>query len=230
MSEFFIGVENFFANVGALDAIRVTLVMAISSTLISAVFGVAFGLLLERHDFSGKRLIIRINRTLMGVPPVVIGLLVYLLLMRRGPLGSLSLLFTIRGMILAQTLIITPIISGTVYAHAARTAPSIRQFARTMGASKWQTNLLLIQEMKHEIYFAIVTGFGRSISEVGAVMLVGGNIKGSTRTMTTAISLLKSQGIFTEGVTLGILLLVMAFILQWMADYFREEETFDENH
>lgn len=230
MSEFFIGVENFFANVGALDAIRVTLVMAISSTLISAVFGVAIGLLLERHDFSGKRLIIRINRTLMGVPPVVIGLLVYLLLMRRGPLGSLSLLFTIRGMILAQTLIITPIISGTVYAHAARTAPSIRQFARTMGASKWQTNLLLIQEMKHEIYFAIVTGFGRSISEVGAVMLVGGNIKGSTRTMTTAISLLKSQGIFTEGVTLGILLLVMAFILQWMADYFREEETFDENH
>ncbi len=230
MSEFFIGVENFFANVGALDAIRVTLIMAISSTLISAVFGVAIGLLLERHDFSGKRLIIRINRTLMGVPPVVIGLLVYLLLMRRGPLGSLSLLFTIRGMILAQTLIITPIISGTVYAHAARTAPSIRQFARTMGASKWQTNLLLIQEMKHEIYFAIVTGFGRSISEVGAVMLVGGNIKGSTRTMTTAISLLKSQGIFTEGVTLGILLLVMAFILQWMADYFREEETFDENH
>ena len=230
MSEFLIGVENFFANVGALDAIRVTLIMAISSTLISAVFGVAIGLLLERHDFSGKRLIIRINRTLMGVPPVVIGLLVYLLLMRRGPLGSLSLLFTIRGMILAQTLIITPIISGTVYAHAARTAPSIRQFARTMGASKWQTNLLLIQEMKHEIYFAIVTGFGRSISEVGAVMLVGGNIKGSTRTMTTAISLLKSQGIFTEGVTLGILLLVMAFILQWMADYFREEETFDENH
>lgn len=230
MSEFLIGVENFFANVGALDAIRVTLIMAISSTLISAILGVAFGLLLERHDFSGKRLIIRINRTLMGVPPVVIGLLVYLLLMRRGPLGSLSLLFTIRGMILAQTLIITPIISGTVYAHAARTAPSIRQFARTMGASKWQTNLLLIKEMKHEIYFAIVTGFGRSISEVGAVMLVGGNIKGSTRTMTTAISLLKSQGIFTEGVTLGILLLVMAFILQWMADYFREEETFDENH
>jgi tungstate transport system permease protein len=133
-------------------------------------------------------------------------------------------------MILAQTLIITPIISGMVYSHASRSAPSIRQFARTMGASKWQTNLLLVKEMKHEIYFAIVTGFGRSISEVGAVMLVGGNIKGSTRTMTTAISLLKSQGIFTEGVTLGIILLVMAFILQWMADYFRKEEIIDENY
>jgi len=230
MNEFITGVENFFANIGALDAIKVTFIMAIASTFISAVLGITLGLMLERYDFTGKRIIIRINRTLMGVPPVVIGLLVYLLLMRRGPLGSLSLLFTIRGMILAQTLIITPIISGMFYAHASRIAPSIRQFARTMGASKGQTNLLLLKEMKHEIYFAIITGFGRSMSEVGAVMLVGGNIKGSTRTMTTAISLLKSQGIYTEGVALGIILLVMAFILQWMADYFREEETIDENY
>ena len=173
MSEFLTGVENFFSNIGALDAIRVTFIMAISSTFISAVLGITLGLLLERHDFIGKKIVIRINRTLMGVPPVVIGLLVYLLLMRRGPLGPLSMLFTIRGMILAQTLIITPIISGMVYAHSARSAPSIRQFARTMGASRGQTNLLLIKEMKNEIYFAIVTGFGRSISEVGAVMLVG---------------------------------------------------------
>jgi len=230
MNQLLAGIEGFFSNIGALDAIRVTFIMAISSTSISAVLGIILGLLLERHDFTGKRVIIRINRTLMGVPPVVIGLVVYLLLMRRGPLGSLSLLFTVQGMILAQTLIITPIISGMVYSHAARSAPSIRQFATTMGASKWQTNLLMIKEMKHEIYFAIVTGFGRSISEVGAVMLVGGNIKGSTRTMTTAISLLKSQGIFTEGVTLGLILLLMAFILQWMADYFQKEETSDENY
>jgi len=230
MIEIVAAMERFFMNIGAMDAIKVTLIMAISSTSISAVVGITFGLLLERHNFMGKRIIIRINRTLMGVPPVVIGLLVYLLLMRRGPLGSLSLLFTIQGMILAQTLIITPIISGMVYTHASRSAPSIRQFAKTMGASKWQTNVLMIKEMKHELYFAIVAGFGRSISEVGAVMLVGGNIKGSTRTMTTAISLLKSQGIFTEGVTLGLLLLLMAFILQWMADYFQREDTTDENY
>ena len=99
-----------------------------------------------------------------------------------------------------------------------------------MGAGKLQTNFLLLKEMKHEIYFAVVTGFGRSISEVGAVMLVGGNIKGHTRTMTTAISLLKSQGIFTEGLTLGILLLIMAFILQCMADFFRKESQEDENY
>lgn len=230
MNEFLTGLENFFANVGALDAIKVTLIMAISSTFISAVLGITLGLWLERHDFIGKKIVIRLNRTLMGVPPVVIGLLVYLLLMRRGPLGPLSLLFTLRGMILAQTLIITPIISGMVYSYSARTAPSVRQFAKTMGANKWQTNLLLIKEMKHEIYFAIITGFGRSISEVGAVMLVGGNIKGSTRTMTTAISLLKSQGIYTEGVTLGVILLFMAFILQWLGDYFRKEESIDENY
>lgn len=230
MKELLAVIEGFFSNIGAVDAVRVTFIMAISSTSISAVLGITLGLLLERHDFLGKRVIIRINRTLMGVPPVVIGLLVYLLLMRRGPLGSLSLLFTVKGMVLAQILIITPIISGMVYAHAARSAPAIRQFSRTMGASKWQTDLLMIKEMKREIYFAIVAGFGRSISEVGAVMLVGGNIKGSTRTMTTAISLLKSQGIFTEGVTLGLLLLLMAFILQWMADYFQKEESSDENY
>lgn len=223
-------IEQYFKNVGALDAIKVTLIMAVVSTAISAVFGITFGLLLERYSFKGKRIVIRINRTMMGVPPVVIGLVVYLLIMRRGPLGSLSLLFTVQGMIFAQILIITPIITGMVYTYAAKAAPSIRVFGKTMGATKGQINILLIREMKHEIYFAIVTGFGRSISEVGAVMLVGGNIKGKTRTMTTAITLLKSQGIFTEGVILGIILLIMALILQSVADYFRKEEIEDENY
>ena len=116
-----------------------------------------------------------------------------------------------------------------VYSYAVRTAPAIRNFAVTMGASPMQTNRLMLREMKNEIYFAILSGFGRSISEVGAVMLVGGNIKGNTRTMTTAISLLKSQGIFTEGVALGLILLLMAFLLQCLADFFRKEEISVEN-
>ena len=99
-----------------------------------------------------------------------------------------------------------------------------------MGATRWQTAKLIIRELRKEIYFCMVTGFGRSISEVGAVMLVGGNIKGRTRTMTTTISLLKSQGIFTEGVALGILLLVMAFILQWICDLLQKEGEEDENY
>ena len=222
--------DEIFSDVGVYSAILVTLRMAVTSTFLSAVLGTFLGLVMERYSFPGKRLAVRINRTLMGVPPVVVGLLVYMLTMRRGPLGKLELLFTVEGMILPQTIIITPIICGMVYTYAAKTAPGIRVFAKTMGAGKLQTDLLLLKEMKHEIYFAVVSGFGRSISEVGAVMLVGGNIKGHTRTMTTAISLLKSQGIFTEGLTLGILLLIMAFILQCMADFFRKESQEDENY
>lgn len=219
-----------FTDTGTYDSIKVTFQMAFLATGISSVMGVFLGLLLERTYFPGKRIVIRINRTLMGVPPVVVGLVVYLLIMRRGPLGSLSLLYTIQGMVLAQTLIITPIISGMIYSYACKAAPVVRVFAKTMGASERQTDLLIIKEMRNEIYFAIVTGFGRSISEVGAVMLVGGNIKGHTRTMTTTISLLKSQGIFQEGVVLGILLLLMAFVLQCLADFFRKEDNADENY
>lgn len=222
--------KSVVSDAGIISAVKVTLIMAVSSTAISSVLGILFGFLLERFSFPGKKIIVRINRTLMGVPPVVAGLVVYLLIMRRGPLGPLSLLFTIKGMVIAQVLIITPIISGMIYSYARKSAPSIRVFAVTMGATKWQTAKLIIRELRKEIYFCMVTGFGRSISEVGAVMLVGGNIKGRTRTMTTTISLLKSQGIFTEGVALGILLLVMAFILQWICDLLQKEGEEDENY
>ena len=99
-----------------------------------------------------------------------------------------------------------------------------------MGAGRWQTIWTILKEMRHDIYFCIVTAFGRSISEVGSVMLVGGNIKGRTRTMTTAISLLKSQGIFTEGIALGMILLVMAFFIQWLCDLLQKEEVEHENN
>lgn len=221
---------NVFSDSAVLEAIKVTFTLAFTATAISSVFGIIFGLLLEHFSFPGKKVVVRINRTLMGVPPVVVGLLVYLLLMRRGPLGSLQLLFTVPGMIIAQVLIITPIISGMIYSYARRSVPKIRAFAVTMGAGKWQTSKLILSELRREIYFCMVTGFGRSISEVGAVMLVGGNIKGRTRTMTTTISLLKSQGIFTEGVALGIALLVMAFVLQCLCDFFQKEEGQDENY
>ena len=109
-------------------------------------------------------------------------------------------------------------------------APAIRTFAKTMGANKRQTQWLVIKELRNEIYFAVVSGFGRSISEVGAVMLVGGNIKGHTRTMTTTISLLKSQGIFSEGLMLGVLLLTMSFMIQSLADFFQKGEKSNENY
>ena len=218
-----------FTDPAVLSAIKVTFEMAFASTLISAVLGTASGLWLQNHEFAGKKTVVRINRTLMGVPPVVIGLLVYMLTMRGGPLGPLALLFTVKGMILAQVLIITPIISGMVFSYAEAAVPEIRNFAKTMGADKRQTDRLILSELRNEIYFCIITGFGRAISEVGSVMLVGGNIKGHTRTMTTMISLLKSRGIYSEGIGLGVLLLIMAFILQTLADHVRKEQIRDEN-
>ena len=219
-----------FTDPAVLSAIKVTFEMAFASTLVSAVLGVAIGLWLQNHEFAGKKVVVRINRTLMGVPPVVIGLLVYLLTMRGGLLGPLALLFTVKGMILAQVLIITPIISGMVFSYAESTVPAIKAFAKTMGADKRQTDRLILSELRNEIYFCIITGFGRAISEVGSVMLVGGNIKGHTRTMTTMISLLKSQGIYSEGIGLGVLLLIMAFILQTLSDSVRKEQICDENY
>ena len=211
------------------EIIGITLKMSLASTLISSALGIVLGLFLERNSFPGKRLVVRICRTLMGMPSVVAGLIIYLVLMRRGPLGSLGLLFTIRAMVIAQVLLITPVITAMIHTYASRSAPAIRAFARTMGADRLQTNILFIKEMSGEIYFAVITAFSRSISEVGAVMIVGGNIQHKTRTMTTAISMLRSMGDFRQGVTLGILLIVLAFILQSLSDILHKEKQPEEN-
>jgi len=149
--------------------------------------------------------------------------------MRRGPFGSLGLLFTVRAMVIAQVFIITPIIAGMVYTYASRSAPAIRAFAKTMGAGHFQTQLLLLKEMRGEFYFAVITAFSRAISEVGAVMIVGGNIQHKTRTMTTAISMLRNMGNFGQGITLGIILLLIAFILQSLSDLLHKEDAPEEN-
>jgi len=219
----------FIFNPETLGIIGVTLRMSLVSSLIASVMGIGLGLLLERSRFPLKRIVVRICRTLMGTPPVVAGLVVYLLLMRRGPFGAWGLLFTVPAMVIAQVFIITPIITGMVYTYASRSAPAIRAFAKTMGAGRFQTQVLLVKEMSGEIYFALISAFSRAISEVGAVMIVGGNIQNKTRTMTTAISLLRNTGDFGQGITLGILLLLIAFILQSLSDLLRRNNTAEEN-
>ena len=126
--------SQFFGTVGVVDSIRVTLIMSFWSTLIASALGIVLGLLLEKKEFPGKRLVVRVNRTLMGAPPVVIGLLTYMLLRKKGPFGSLRWVFTIKGMVCAQVLIITPIVCGMVYSYAIRTAPAIRAFAKNDGS------------------------------------------------------------------------------------------------
>ena len=212
-----------------LGIIGVTIRMSFASTFIGSLLGIILGLLLERYRFPGKRIVVRFCRTLMGTPPVVAGLVVYLLLMRRGPLGSWGLLFTVNAMVIAQVIIITPIVAGMVYTYATRSAPAIRAFAKTMGAGSFQTQKLLLKEMSGEFYFAVIAAFSRAISEVGAVMIVGGNIQFKTRTMTTAISMLRNTGDYAQGITLGILLLLIAFVLQSLSDLLRKDEVVEEN-
>jgi tungstate transport system permease protein len=221
--------DIFSFNSETLGIIGITLKMSLASTFFASFLGIVLGLLLERNRFPGKRVAVRFCRTLMGTPPVVAGLVVYLLLMRRGPFGFMGLLFTVKAMVIAQVLIITPIVTGMIYICASRSAPAIRAFAMTMGADRFQTRILCVKEMSGEMYFAVIAAFSRAISEVGAVMVVGGNIQYKTRTMTTAISMLRNTGNFGQGIILGVLLLVIAFILQSLSDLFRKEERLEEN-
>jgi len=207
-----------------LGIITLTLRMTLMSTAISLILGVPLGLWLDRVDFIGKRIIVLINRTLMAAPPVVIGLVVYLLLMRNGPFGFMGWLFTLEAMVIAQTILITPIICGIVYTASQRNAPHIRSFAITMGATKMQTQVLLIKELSNEIYFAAITGFGRAMSEVGAIMIVGGNIRYHTRVMTTTISLLRNRGEINQAIFLGVVLLLIALVIQLIASLLRKRE------
>ncbi|MDR2589399.1 MAG: ABC transporter permease [Oscillospiraceae bacterium] len=210
--------------------IVLTLQMTLLSTAMSCVIGIPLGLLLDKARFPGKRIVVLINRTLMAAPPVVIGLVVYLILMRNGPLGFLGWLFTFEAMVLAQTILITPIICGIVYTASQRSASNIRAFAITMGASRLQTQFLLIKELSNEIYFAAIVGFGRAMSEVGAIMIVGGNIRYHTRVMTTTIALLRNRGEINQAIFLGAVLMIIALIIQVIGGFLkRREERTDEN-
>jgi len=210
--------------------ITLTLRMTLLSTAISSILGIPLGLWLDRVNFKGKNAVVLFNRTLMASPPVVIGLVVYLLLMRNGPLGFLGWLFSLEAMVIAQVVIITPIICGIVYTASQRSASRIRTFAITMGATKRQTQILLIKELSNEIYFAVITGFGRAMSEVGAIMIVGGNIRHHTRVMTTTISLLRNRGEISQAIFLGALLMLIALIVQVVAGLLRKrEQRTDEN-
>ena len=210
-------------NGETLSIIGLTMRLTTLSTLISAAIGIPLGLWLEKARFRGKVFVVRINRTLMAAPPVVVGLVVYLALMRGGPLDFLRLLFTFEAMVIAQVILISPIICGMVYTSAASGAANIRAFAVTMGANKLQTQVLLLKELGSEIYFAVITGFGRAMSEVGAIMIVGGNIRFHTRTMTTTISLLRNQGNIEQAVFMGVVLMVTAFAVQLLTDILRRK-------
>ncbi|MDD3349809.1 MAG: ABC transporter permease [Eubacteriales bacterium] len=206
------------------EIVGLSLRVSLSSVLISTCIGVPVGVLYGLYDFFGKKALIRITYTLMSLPPVIAGLVVFLFIMRKGPLGSLRLSFTPTAMIIAQICLVLPIIIGLTYNVVKEKAPRVRQVAATLGAGQKESIKLLIFEVRVAILAAIVTGAGRAISEVGAVMLVGGNIVGKTRVMTTYIAQLQRMGNFDRAIAVGLVLLLIAFILNATLYHIQERE------
>jgi len=189
-------------------SLRVTGAALLFSTLV----GIPLGSWLGLKRFIGRRLVMALLYTGMGFPPVVVGLFVYLMLSRSGPLGPLGWLFTPAAMIVAQVIISLPLVSGFTMAAVMGVDPSLRQQVLSLGATGWQETLAVLREARVGVMVSIVAGFGSIISEVGAVMLVGGNIQGSTRVLTTAIVLETRKGNFDLAMALGVVLLALSFL------------------
>lgn len=190
-----------------------TLIMSIASVIVSGIIGIPLGLYMGLKKFKGKKVVARLIFTFMGTPPVVAGLFVALFISRRGVLGNLGLMFTIRGMIIAQVVLITPIVIGIVFNHTKEGGLEVLRTCRTLGAGRWHTFLYLVNDMRRGIFIALVSGFARGISEVGAVMIVGGNILGHTRVMTTFIAMNNSMGNYSKSIAMGIVLFAISFVV-----------------
>jgi len=212
----------------------VTLSLRISGTalLFSTAVGVPLGALLGLRRFLGRKLIVALLYTGMGFPPVVVGLFVYLVLSRSGPLGTLDWpfipsLFTPTAMVIAQSIISFPLVAGFTMAAVMGVDPQLRQQARALGATRWQTAWTVLSEARVGVIVSVIAGFGSIISEVGAVMLVGGNIEGRTRVLTTAIVLETRKGNFDLAMALGVILLALAFFVN-AAMLYLQGRTFNE--
>lgn len=191
----------------------VTLRMALFSTAISMSIGTPLGVAIGFSHFRGKRLVLRLLNTLMGLPPVLAGLVVFFILSRSGPLGSLRLLYTTYAMVTAQVILITPVVCGLTASATATLVPKLHETMAGFGCARPRELFYLLYENSAQIFSYIFVAFGRSIGEVGAVMLVGGNVQYKTRVMTTAIMLETNKGNFEMAVALGVVLLLFSFII-----------------
>ncbi len=207
-----------------LQIIGVTLRMSFFSTTISCLLGMPVGVLMGKSDFKGKRTIKKLTGTLMGLPPVVAGLIVYMLFTKYGPFGSLGLLFTVEVMVIAQCILIIPVVISITESMTSINAKILTETAKGLNFSKGKTALLLLSENKQSLLSVVLTAFGRSIAEVGAVSLVGGNIQWKTRVMTTAIMLETNKGNFSFSLALGIILLLISLFVNIMASVLVRED------
>ena len=197
--------------------IKVTLTMTFFSSCTALLLGAPYGVWLASGRFPGRRGLIILNRTFMGLPPVVCGLFCYMLFSGVGPLRALKLLFTVAGMVVAQVLLITPIIAGSMETALSPLVASIRESASGLGLSRGKTFLLTLNESKYALFSSYLLGFGRAMAEVGAVSMVGGAIAYKTNVMTTAIMMYTNMGNFSYALALGLLLLIISLIVNVLA-------------
>jgi len=196
-----------------LQVIALSLLVSGAATALASLAAIPAALFLALRDFRGKRLVVGLLNTAMAVPAVLIGLLVYGLVSRRGPLGALGLLFTPGAMVLAQALLAFPLITALALAALKGVARETRDLALSLGAGRRQLAAAVIRQGRFAFLTAIIAGFSRVIGETGMTLMVGGNIKGQTRVLTTAISLETMKGNFEIGIALGIVLLLAALAI-----------------
>ena len=200
-------------NAELMNILSVTAKMSLQSSLLALLLGLPIGIWLGSCRFPGRNVLLVANRTLMGMPPVVCGLVFYMLFSGVGPFRHLKLLFTVKIMVMAQIVLITPIVVGNMETYVSGVAPAVRETARGLGLGGGKTFLLLCNECVYPIISAYLLAFARSIAEVGAVSMVGGAIAWKTNVMTTAIMQHTNRGNFTLGVALGIILLTVSLIV-----------------
>ena len=190
-----------------------SLALAATSCTLATLICLPLGSLIHFNRFTGKRLLTNVIQTLYSVPTVAIGLFVFVFLSRAGPLGGLGILFTPVAIVIGQVLLVLPILLGLTISALSGVDKAIAETAVSLGANRFQTMVLTIREARYAILTAVIMGFGRAISEVGLSLMVGGNIKGFTRTITTAISLETSKGDVELSIALGIILVFLALVI-----------------
>lgn len=205
-----------------LNILSVTFRMAISSSVLSLIIGIPIGILYGYKNFKINKFFIIINRTLMGMPPVVCGLLCYLLFSGVGPLRHLKMLYTVSGMVVAQVILITPIVIGTMEPFVRKLYPEMRETLDGMHIRGVKKILLLINESKYEIVSIYLLAFSRAIAEVGAVSMVGGAIAFKTDVMTTAIMNYTNMGDFNFAMALGIVLMLISLVVNVAANLLQQ--------
>ena len=205
------------------EIVWLTLLVSGVALFFAALIGIPSGAWLGLRQFRGERWLKSVIFTGMGFPPVVVGLVVFLLLSRQGLLGGLGWLFSAQAMILAQTILALPLVMGVTMTAVHAVRPELRFQLRSLGATESQVMRTVLSEARYGVIVGLVAGFGAAVSEVGAVMLVGGNIEGRTRVMTTAIVLETRQGNFELALALGVILLALAFMANLAAVRLQQE-------